>query len=414
MKKSPFDVFRYRDFAIMWWGVFIAQIGFEMQMVAINWEMYSMTGSALSLGIIGLMRFAPVFLFSLISGMCADMFSKKKIMFISQFFMMLSSGLLFYLTITHALTPVLVFGIILIYSTALVFVGPSRQSMIPHLVPRPHFMQAVALNAMLWQTAQIIGPAVSGFIIGSFGVAPIFAISMCSFAAINIALLLIKPIPNMTHASSEFSLSAIKIGMRFVKRTPLIWSTMFLDFFASFFASSMTLMPIFAKNILHGGPQTLGLLYAAPSFGAIAAGLLFSSLGNVKRQGKILVVSVLIYGFATIAFGLSRSLPLSLFILLFSGVGDALSGIIRNTVRQMMTPDHLRGRMNSIMMIFYLGGPQLGEVEAGIAASLLGTPLSVVFGGVGTIFMTILMIKKVPQLLSYDSHEDIRLYNNKV
>ncbi|KKQ64365.1 MAG: Major facilitator superfamily [Candidatus Daviesbacteria bacterium GW2011_GWA2_38_24] len=198
-----------------------------------------------------------------------------------------------------------------------------------------------------------------------------------------------------------FNLDSIKEGIKFVFKTPLIYSSMLIDFLGTFFASATTLMPIFAVDILKVGPKELGFLYAAPSIGAIAAGFFFPFINKIKSKGKLLVFSICFFGLNTIFFALSKNLYLSLIFIGLSGAGDMISTIIRNVIRQLNTPDRLRGRMTAVNMVFYTGGPQLGETEAGIAASLMGTPLSVAFGGIATIITTIYVAIKTPQLLNY-------------
>jgi MFS family permease len=212
---------------------------------------------------------------------------------------------------------------------------------------------------------------------------------------------MLGPIPRILINRPQFNFKAIKEGIDFVFKTPLIYSSMFIDFIATFFASASTLMPIFAVDIFKVGPKELGFLYAAPSIGAITAGIIFPFLARIKHKGKLLIYAVCFYGLNIILFALSRNFYLSLLFIGLSGSGDMISAVIRNVIRQMNTPDHLRGRMISINMMFYAGGPQLGEMEAGIAANWLGTPLSVVFGGIATIITTIYIAIKTPQLWNY-------------
>lgn len=176
---------------------------------------------------------------------------------------------------------------------------------------------------------------------------------------------------------------------------------MLIDFVATFFASATTLMPIFVVDILKVGPKELGFLYAAPSIGAIIAGIIFPFINRIKSKGKLLIFSVCFYGLNMVLFAISRNFYLSLFFIALSGSGDFISAVIRNVVRQLNTPDHLRGRMTAVNMVFYMGGPQLGEMEAGIAAYLIGTPLSVAFGGIATVIATIYIAIKTPELLNY-------------
>jgi hypothetical protein len=205
----------------------------------------------------------------------------------------------------------------------------------------------------------------------------------------------------------ELSTKSILEGVKFVLSTPILYSTMILDFLATFFGTATILMPVFAKDVLHVGPTGLGLLYSAPAMGAVIGGLVLSVLPHhqIKNQGKVIILAVLFYGVATIGFGLSKSLLLSLFFLSLLGFWDMIARVIRNTVRQMITPDHLRGRMVSVMRIFFQGGPQLGDIEAGLLAAAVGGPVSVVIGGVGVIAITSIVAFLNPKLRNYQGKE---------
>ncbi|OGG27413.1 hypothetical protein A2960_06465 [Candidatus Gottesmanbacteria bacterium RIFCSPLOWO2_01_FULL_39_12b] len=400
-KNSPFIALKYRDFRLLWLGLLISRIGSEMQVVAVNWQIYLLTGSALSLGLIGLSRFLPIVLFSLIGGMVADMANRRVIMLLSQILMIFISLILAITTYSNQVTPLLIYFLIAGNSIASAFDTPARQSLVPSLLPKKYFMNGVSLNTIMWQTAIVLGPSMAGFIIAFSGVGMVYIINLFSFIAVIVALIMMKTKGGIEKKTAYFSLTSLKEGLIFVRRTPIIYSTMLLDFFATFFSSATVLLPIFAKDILMVGPKGLGLLYAAPAFGAVIAGSIISSFGQIRNQGKILLVSVCLYGISTLLFGISRSFYLSLLFLFLTGVGDVISSIIRNTIRQMSTPDHLRGRMVSINMLFFYGGPQLGETEAGVAAAMFGAPISVVIGGVGTILAASFMALLVPRLRNY-------------
>lgn len=403
---SPFIALQHRDFRLLWIGLFISAIGSQMQIVAINWHVYGLTHSPISLGIIGLVRFLPLLLLSPISGSVADIFNRKKIMFISQLSMAILSGILAFTTLIGKTSPLLIYVLLAGLSMASCFDIPARQSLVPSLVPKKHFMNAVGLNSLMWQSSIVIGPSITGFIIAAFGIWPVYMINALSFISVIIAIFFMSPIQHVRLNKPIFNFAFYKEGLRFVRKTPMIYSTMILDFFATFFASANVLLPVFAKDILQVGPKGFGLLYAAPSIGAIISGLIISSFGkHLRRQGKILLAGVFLYGFSTILFGLSRSFYLSLFFLGLAGAGDMVGTIIRNTIRQLSTPDHIRGRMVAVNMIFYNGGPQLGEVEAGLLASIVGTPFSVIIGGVGTLIATTAVALLVPQVKQYNGDE---------
>ena len=321
--------------------------------------------------------------------------------------MIIITGSLSYLTYHGQVNQFIIYLVIGLISLCSALETPARQSTVPHLVPKKYFMNATSLTVIMWQSAVLIGPAIAGFIIAYFGVAPIYLFNACTFIAMIIAMLMITPLGQIKADSSIHYLQSIKEGLNFVRTTPMIYSTMLLDFFATFFASATVLLPIFALDILHVGPKGLGLLYAAPALGAIVAGLITSSIGHFKNQGKILIFAVCFFGLGTILFGLSKNFYFSLFFLTLIGMGDMISTVIRNTIRQMSTPDYLRGRMVSINMIFFMGGPQLGEAEAGFLAAAVGAPLSVVFGGVTTIVAVYFLIKLVPRLIRYQGDEII-------
>lgn len=418
MKHHPFSALKFRDFRLLWLGLLISRIGSEMQVVAVAWHIYLLTGSPLSLGLIGLARFLPVIFFAVIGGIAADMVNRKKVMLVAQIFMTIFAAILAVTTYMGHINPLLIYLLIGLGSAASALDTPARQSIVPTLVPKKYFMNAISLNTTMWHTAIVAGPSIAGFIIGFWGVGSVYAINTLSFLAVITALLMMKtPTPASMRISNlstpEESPRAtpgvffrhIKEGIHFVFRNPIIYSTMLLDFFATFFASATVLLPIFAKDIFSAGPTGVGFLYAAPSIGAIVASMIVSSLGHMKNQGKILLVSVFLYGVATVLFGLSKSFYLSLLFLTATGAGDIVSTIIRNTIRQLITPDHLRGRMTSINMVFFMGGPQLGELEAGVLAHMLGAPASVVIGGIGTMVATLIMAIFVPKLRKYQGDE---------
>ncbi|OGG19314.1 hypothetical protein A3D78_05440 [Candidatus Gottesmanbacteria bacterium RIFCSPHIGHO2_02_FULL_39_14] len=406
-KISPFSAFKIRDFRLLWLGLLISRIGSEMQVVAVSWQVYLLTGSAFSLGIIGLARFLPVLFFSLIGGVAADRYDRRKVMLFSQIAMAFFSVVLAITTWNGTVSASVIYLMIAANSLASVFDTPARQSIVPLLVPKKQFVNAISLTTTMWHAAIVLGPTISGFTIASLGIASVYIINAVSFIASIISLLLLKRGGREVATRTSFSLTDITEGLSFVFKTPLMISSMLLDFFATFFSSATVLLPIFAKDILQVGPQGLGILYAAPSIGAISGGLLISSFNKINKQGKLLITGVLIYGLSTFFFGFTRNFLVSLIFLFFTGFGDVISTIIRNTIRQMVTPDYLRGRMVSVNMIFFMGGPQLGEVEAGFLAATVGAPLSVSIGGLGTILITLLIAYFVPKLRKYEGHEVI-------
>lgn len=399
-RESLKSLLKNRDFLLMQVGLSISRIGTFMQEVAVNWQLYELTKSPLSLGILGLCKFIPIFFVSFFSGLIADIYNRKKIIFLVQVFALLNALALFLLTISGKITPTLIYLLVGIEAGLYSFEAPARQAMSPTIIGKKDYPLAVNIMNVTYQATNFVGPAIAGFVIALYGVSTVYIINALSFIAVIIALILMSPLPQIMEKPS-FSVNEIKEGFKFVFNTPIIYGSMLIDFIATFFASASTLMPIFAVDILKVGPKELGILYAAPSIGAVIAGLCFPFFNRIKQKGYLLVSSLCFFGLNIFFFALSKNFYLSVIFIGLSGAGDIISVIIRNVVRQLNTPDHLRGRMTAISMLFYNSGPQLGETEAGIAASLMGTPLSVAFGGLATIIGVIIVAIKIPELRNY-------------
>jgi MFS family permease len=387
-------------------GQIVSVIGSQMQLAAINWHIYIVTRSALALGLVGACRAVPIILCSLMGGVVADVVDRRRLMMITQSIMLLCSALLAFISFRGLEHAWPIFLVTAIASAAWAFDTPARQSLMPMLVPVKDFPNAVSLSMLMFHIGLITGPPLAGFLLASHGPAMVYAINAVSFVAVIVGLLLMhtsgKHEKTDAEESNEISLQALLEGLRFVWRTPIITQTMTLDFVATFFASANQLLPIYATDILVVGARGYGFLAAAPAAGAIVAGLAMARIGVLKKQGLTVIVSVGLYGAATIAFGVSRVFWFSLVMLAATGAADAVSTILRQTIRQLVTPNKLRGRMTSINMIFFMGGPQLGEVEAGTVAALLGAPLSVVTGGVACVVAAVLTLVKARNLRRYD------------
>lgn len=403
--SQRFAALRYKDFRLLWMGQFISQIGSQMQIVALNWHIYILTHSAFALGLLGMMRFLPIVLFSLLAGTISDKYNRKKVNLITQSAFGILSLILAITTFTNIVSVNIIYLITVLSALTMSFDSPSRQALIPSLVDKKDLTNALSLNTIMWQSATIIGPAIAGFVIGQLSVGTVYFVNALSFIAVIFALSQMKYSGEIAGTPANFSFSSVVEGLKFVMSETMIWSTMILDFFSTLFSSATTLLPIFAKDILRVGPQGLGFLYAAPAVGAVLAGLFMAHRHTLKNQGKILLISVAFYGIGTIFFGFSKIFVLSLFALFIIGAGDSVSTIIRNTIRQIKTPDAIRGRMTAVNMIFFMGGPQLGEFEAGFVAAAVGSPISVVIGGVGTLVVVGLMALKIPKLRNYQGHE---------
>src|SRR6266849_4229823 len=403
-RQTAFSSLRHRDFRLLWMGQIVSLIGSQMQLAAINWHIYLLTHSALALGLVGACRAVPIILCSLMGGVLADVVDRRRLMMTTQAVMLACSATLATVTFSGLEHVWPIFLLTAIASAAWAFDTPARQALIPSLVPLNDFQNAVSLSMLVFQIGLITGPPLAGFLLASRGPGLVYAINAGSFVAVILGLALMRTSGKPERSETEpprISLDALIEGLRFVWRTPIIVQTMTLDFVATFFASANQLLPIFATDILKVGARGYGFMAAAPAGGAIVTGLVMARVGTLKRRGVTVIVSVALYGAATIAFGLSRVFWFSLLMLALIGAADTVSTILRHTIRQLATPNKLRGRMTSVNMIFFMGGPQLGEVEAGTVAALLGAPLSVLTGGVACLIAAVIAFVTAKNLRRY-------------
>jgi MFS family permease len=340
----------------------------------------------------------------------ADVVNRRNLLFITQTAMALGALTLALLTFNGQIALWQIYALTALQAMAVAFDAPARQSLVPNLVPARDLPNAFSMNSLAMNTGSIVGPALSGLVIAYLGQPYTYLFNAISFLAVLLALLLMGPVEQQvgTGKRATVSLSSIQEGIQFILGQPIILATMVLDFFATFFSSANTLMPIFARDILNVGAVEYGWLSSAQSIGAVSAALVISQLGEIRRQGPVFLVSVVIFGIATIFFGLSTTFWMAMLALVFIGAADSVSTIIRNTIRQLQTPDYIRGRMTSVNQIFFMGGPQLGEVEAGVAAQLFGAPIAVISGGVGCILAVAWITRRWPQIVRYNGDEPIR------
>jgi MFS family permease len=402
---------QHRNFRLLWIGLAISFTGTFMQQAALLWHVSLLVEPdrrGLALGLVGLVKVVPIVAFSIVAGVAADVFDRRRLMLITQIGGAVVAATLSALAFSGLESVWPVYVLAAVSSSVGAFDPPARQSLVPMLVPRAHLANAINLNTAMVQGASVAGPAIGGAVIAFGSVGWAYAVNAASFLFVILALLLMRDVPatdrSTHHARDSMSIAAAKDGLRFVFRSPMIRSTMLLDFFATFFASAMALLPIFAQDVLHVGARGYGLLAAAPAVGALFGSTVMLAFSHrLTRQGRTLVWAVMLYGLATAVFGFSRAFWLTFACLALSGAADAVSMVIRNLVRQLETPDAMRGRMVGVNMIFFMGGPQLGELEAGLVAQALGAPFSVVSGGVGCLIATAAIAKATPQLWRYTS-----------
>ena len=422
----PYHALRHAEFRRVWISQLVSQVGSQMQSVALHWHIYLLTGSPLALGAVGLTRAIPTVLFSLWGGVLADRRDRRLVMLAAQSGMTVVAIALFALTLAGGETLWALYLLNALGAAAGAFDNPARQALIPRLVPPANLPGALALNLSMFQSALIAGPALAGLLIGggagglagafspahaasSTGpIALIYLLNALSFIGVIAVLAALRTSGRVEAAQGahEPPLAALREGLRFVLKTPvMVWSTA-LDFAATFFAGAMSLLPIVADQVLHVGAKGYGALVAAPAVGAFLGSLYTAAVPMPERQGRVLLGAVVGYGVATVVFGLSRSYALTVVALAFTGLADLVSTVIRQTLRQVLTPDRLRGRMTGVNMMFFIGGPQLGEVEAGLVASLFasaatGVTVSVVLGGVMTIVAAAVVAAATPVIRDY-------------
>lgn len=404
--SASFAALRHRNYRLLWTGQLISTTGSMMQNAAVLWHVSLIVPPdqrGLALGIVGLVKFVPIVVFSLVSGVVADALDRRRLMLVTNTLLTLIAGALAIATFRGLDVVWPIYLLTALSSAVGVFDGPARQSLVPTLLPAQDFPNAISLNTIMFQAACVLGPLLGGIVIASLSVGWVYLLNAISFVAVIIALMRMRGVPERAvHERSDISLKAAVEGLRYVFSAPMIRSTMLLDFFATFFSSATALLPIFAQDILDVGAVGYGQLAAAMPIGAlIASAFLVAIVHRIVHRGRVLLWAIVVYGAATVVFGLSKNFALTCLCLALTGAADTVSMVLRNIIRQLTTPDHLRGRMTSVNMIFFMGGPQLGELEAGLVANAFGAPFSVVSGGIGCLVATGWIALKTPPLRRY-------------
>jgi MFS family permease len=410
ISRRSFVALQHRNFRLIWLGLMLSFTGSMMQNAALLWHVSLLVpnNKGLALGLVGLVKVVPIVLFSMISGVVADALDRRKVMLATQLAATAVAVALAVLTFRGVAVVWPIYLLAALGAAVGAFDLPARNALVPTLVPREHLPNAISLNTIMFQTAAVVGPSLGGLVIAAAGVGWAYLANAISFGAVVAALLMMRdvparsPIADPSKGRDDVSLRAAIEGLRFVFQSPLIRSTMLLDFFATFFSSATALLPIFAQDVLRVGARGYGWLYAAPAAGAVlTSAVMVPMTERIERRGITLLWAVAGYGLATVVFGFSRSFWLTFACLALTGATDTVSMIIRNIVRQLETPDRLRGRMTGVNMIFFMGGPQLGELEAGAVANWFGAPVSVITGGLGCLICTAWLAATTPALRRY-------------
>lgn len=403
-----------RRYRLLWLGLLVSIAGTRMQLAAVLWHISEITSEPIALGAVGLVNLLPVLILSLVAGVFADAVNRRRLMFLTQAIMAVLAALLGLATLRHLDSLWLIYLVTAASTAVSTFDLPARQSLIPNLVPGSVLTNAFSMNSIAFQLGSIAGPALAGLVLAQLGIGYAYLLNAVSYLAVIVALILMGPVtqdftdagarPEMRSAVARWR-SSVSEGLRFVAQQPIILSSMLLDFFATFFSSATVLLPLFSKELLQVDVIGYGWLVAAQPVGATLVAFPLAFTRQVRRQGPLLIAAVAGFGLATVVFGLSKTFWITCAALVVSGAADGFSTIIRHTARQLLTPDRLRGRMTSVNQIFNRGGPELGELEAGLLAQAFGPVVAVVSGGVGCILATIWVWRRYPELRRYQGDE---------
>jgi MFS family permease len=390
------SVIRHPPFAFFWCARTLSSFAYQMNAVALGWLVYALTGSALDLGLVGLSQFGPIVLLTLVVGHAADRYDRRRIVQVCQAIECLGALTLAAGSLAGWLGVHGIFAIVAVMGGARAFESPTLAALMPGLVTRDQLPQASAFSASAVQTATIVGPAAGG-VLYAFGATVPFACVAALYALAVLATALIR-MEHTPPAREPVSLRSVFLGLAFIRSNPAILGAISLDLFAVLLGGATALLPIFARDILHTGSWGLGLLRACPAVGALAMSMLLAHRPIRRRAGRRMFASVIVFGAATVVFGLSQSLWLSMAALSVLGAADIISVVVRFSLVQANTPDGMRGRVSAVNMLFVGTSNQLGEFESGMTAALLGTVPAVLLGGIGTIAIALLWMRLFPAL----------------
>ena len=394
----------FRDFRFFWAARLCSTLGQNCMIVVIGWQVYDIARQSMGikeasfqLGLVGLLQFVPLFALALVTGWVADFVDRLLVARLCLLLQLLSAALLAWLTFHGTVELSAFFGIAVLLGTARAFSNPIMQALAPQLVPAEVLPRAIAVNSLASRTGAILGPALGGYLYTAGPAAPHLA-SAAMFVAAVIGMLLIRPLAIAMPDRAHNPWHQIVEGIMYVRTNKLVLGAISLDLFAVLLGGATAMLPAFAYDILKVGPAELGHLRAAPAVGAMAVALWFSFVPLGGRAGMRMLAAVIVFGLATIGFGLSRWLPLSLVCLTVLGGADMFSVYIRQSLIQLSTPDVMRGRVGAVSSVFISASNELGEAESGFLAALVGPVAAVVAGGIGAIAVTLLWAKLFPAL----------------
>ncbi len=390
------SAFAYHNYRLYWLSRLLTSLGMHIVSVAVGWQVYDLTSSTFALGLVGLIQFLPALLLVLFTGAASDRFNRRAIMMVCGLIESFCAAGLLLLAYFANLDVLPIFLVLAVFGTARAFFTPASSSLVTALVPPPALANAITWVSSAWQAAAITGPIAGGFL---YDANPMLAYGTAAALAATAPVLLLfvreRPREGSRRATSWSELTA---GVQYILREKVVLGAISLDLFAVLLGGATALLPAIARDILHVEASGLGMLRAAPGIGAIAVALLLSALPIRDNAGRIMFVCVALFGAATVLFGLSYTLWVSLVALFLMGATDMVSVAVRETLLQLWTPDAVRGRVNAVNSVFVGASNELGEFRAGISATLLGVMPAVVFGGVGTIVVAGLWAFMFPDL----------------
>jgi MFS family permease len=394
---------RDRDFRLLWLGQMINSLGRQVTVVALPFELWQLTHSSLSIGLLAIVQLVPILIFSLGGGAVADAVDRRRLLIVTQILLAATSLALVILAMAPSPPVWALYAVAFVAAGIGAVDGPARSSAIPRLVPRERLPAAIAVNWLSGQTVAVAGPVFAGVLIAVSGVAAAFAFDVATFTASLVALLMIAPIPPHPDARRP-SLRSVAEGLRYARDRRIIMATFAIDLDAMVFGMPSSLFPQLALTVFNTGAAGYGLLNAAPAIGALVGAALSGWVGRVRRPGRGVVAAVAGWGAAILAFGLlTASFPLALLCLAVAGGADVVSAVLRSSIVQLTTPDQLRGRLSSIHMLVVTSGPRIGDAEAAAVAAVAGPQFSVISGGVLCLIGLIAVVRFFPQLMAYES-----------
>ncbi|MGE5215635.1 MAG: MFS transporter [Chloroflexota bacterium] len=378
---TPWQVLKQKDFGLFWVSLLFSAVGSQISTVAIAWQVYEITDSPFQLGLTGLFRALPVVLLSLPGGVLADRMDRRKLLIVTQTLAAFLSLALALLTSTGQIRVWHIYAVTFLSGAVGIFDAPARTAMIPALVSAEQLASAYALNITWRQIATLGGPFIGGVVIGALGLSPAYFIDALSFLAVIICLVFMRREVKPAIDKKESAFESVRAGFNFIRDNSVILALMGMDTCVQFFGAYRSMMPAFAKDILRAGPVELGALLGVPALGALAGSGIVLAAGNPRRKGKLIIVVTLLYTAGLICFALSRSLALSLVIVFFLGLVDAIGETLRDTLVQLTTPDRMRGRVKSFDQVFMSAGTYVGHAQMGTAATFIGVPGALILGG---------------------------------